>query len=53
MVVEREAFTSARFDEEKPEDESKVFTIRLNKMEMLQLEEAGRILQQEKLTCPR
>lgn len=41
-------FTSTRLDEEKAEDESKVFTIRLNKTEMLQLEEAGRILQQEK-----
>jgi len=48
MVIEREAFTSTRLEEEKADDESKVFTIRLNKEEMAQFEEAGKILQQEK-----
>jgi hypothetical protein len=47
MVIESPAFTPMKLEEERDED-SKVFTIRLNKAEMLQLEEAGRVLQQEK-----
>ena len=47
MVMERPAFTPMKLEEERDED-SKVFTIRLNKEEMMQFEEAGRALQQEK-----
>ena len=47
MDIERPAFTPLKLEEERDED-SKVFTIRLNKAEMAQFEEAGRVLQQEK-----
>lgn len=48
MTVVRPAFTPTRLEEERQEDGSKVFTIRLNREEMLQFEEAGKVLQQEK-----
>lgn len=47
MIMEISAFTPMKLQEERDED-SKVFTIRLNREEMLQFEEAGKVLQQEK-----
>jgi len=50
LVIEKELFVNYRLDEEKADDDSKVFTIRLNKDEMAQFEEAAKVLQQEKLS---
>lgn len=47
MTMDVPVFTPLKLEEERDE-ESKVFTIRLNKAEMTQIEEAGRVLQQEK-----
>lgn len=50
MVIEKEAFVKYRLDEEKAEDKSKVVPVRLNVQELQALEEAGLILEQEKLS---
>lgn len=45
-----EPFYRSRTDEERARDKSKVFTIRFNRDELRQLEEAGRLLRQEQLS---
>lgn len=48
MVIERQDFVPYRTEEERSNDDSKVFTIRLNREEMAEFEKAGIILRQEK-----
>ena len=50
MPLEREAFTRTRLDEERAKDRSKVVPVRLNKEELQALEEAGLIIEQEKIS---
>lgn len=50
MPLEREAFTRTRLDEERATDKSKVVPVRLNIEELRTLEEAGLILEQEKIS---
>lgn len=50
MPLEREPFTKTRLDEEKKFDKSKVVPVRLNVEELKALEEAGLILEQEKIS---
>lgn len=49
MVLDRPAFTRTRLDEERAEDKSRVFTVRLNRDELRALEDMGRLMRQEKL----
>lgn len=48
MVMEKQPFISYRLEEEREQDTSKVFTIRLNAEEITNLREAQNVLQQEK-----
>lgn len=49
MTLQREPFTRTRLDEERAEDKSRVFSLRLNVEELRALEEAGRFLGQDQL----
>jgi hypothetical protein len=48
MVLEKVPFVPYRLEEEREKDTSKVFTIRLNAEEIINLKEGQNILQQEK-----
>lgn len=48
MVIEHEAFTRTRLDEDRALDKSKVIPVRLNKEELERLEEDARFMGQEK-----
>lgn len=50
MPLQREAFTRTRLDEERAGDKSKVVPVRLNVEELRALEEAGLIIEEEKLS---
>ena len=50
MPLEQKPFTRMRLDEERADDKSRTFTVRLNLEELARLEEAGDFLQQEKLS---
>jgi hypothetical protein len=47
MTIERNPFTSTRLEEERVQDKSVVISLRLNKKEIRDIEDAGRLLQQE------
>ncbi len=46
-MIERPAFTTTRLVEERAGDKSTVISLRLNREEIRQLEDAGRLMQQE------
>lgn len=48
--MDRPEFTPVRTQEERDADDSKVFTIRMNKEELKEFEAAARTLQQEKVS---
>lgn len=48
--LQREAFTPTRLQEERDKDKSKVVPVRLNVEELRALEEAGLIIEEEKLS---
>jgi hypothetical protein len=48
MSLVKPAFTKQRTDEEQANDKYEVFTVRMNKTEYAQLQEAKRLLMQEK-----
>lgn len=48
LSLVRKPFTRTRLDEERAQDKSVVVAIRFNREELAALEEAGRLLQQEK-----
>lgn len=50
MALEMPAFTPTKLQEERDAEESKVFTIRMNKDELKEFEAAARTLQQEKVS---
>lgn len=47
MTLQREPFTTTRTEEERSQDKSAVVSLRLNKEEILKVEDAGRLMQQE------
>lgn len=50
MPLQREPFTPTRLEEERAKDKSKVVPVRLNVEELRALEEAGLIIEEEKLS---
>lgn len=46
-MLEPRPFTSTRLQEERDQDKSVVISLRLNREEILKIEDAGRLLQQE------
>ena len=50
MAIEKEVFRNYRTEEEKEQDSSKVFTIRLNREEIAEMEECAKLLRQEKFS---
>lgn len=48
MAIEKETFVNYKTEEEKEQDRSKVFTIRLNAEEIAEMEECAKLLRQEK-----
>lgn len=47
MSVKRKPFVTTRLEEERAQDRTAVISLRLNRDEILKVEDAGRLLQQE------